>query len=118
MGAATRPAIVVPAAAAVRERGLEVTAYYGIQNETITSSQAAIITRSSAEIGVQINVVIEPRLHAKVLAWDDDNVLITSQNWLSADPDTSNPRSEIGVFIQGHGLAKQVVEHFEASRRY
>ena len=118
MGAATRPAIVVPAAAAVRDRGLEVTAYYGTQSGAVTLSQAATITRSSAEVGVRINVVVEPKLHAKVLAWDDDNALITSQNWLSADPDGANPRSEIGVFIQGHGLAKHIIEHFEASRRY
>jgi cardiolipin synthase len=118
MGAATRPALVVPAAAAVRDRGLEVTAYYGTQSGTVTLSQAAAITRSSADLGVQINVVVEPKLHAKVLAWDDDNVVITSQNWLSADPDGSNPRAEIGVFIQGHGLAKRIIEHFEASRRY
>lgn len=118
LGAVTRPAIVVPAAAAVRDRGLEVAAYYGTQSGTVTSSQAATITRSSADMGVKINVVVEPRLHAKVLAWDDDNVLITSQNWLSADPDGSNPRSEIGVLIQGHGLAKHIIEHFEVSRRY
>lgn len=118
LGAATRPAIVVPAAAAVRDRGLEVTAYYGIQSQAVTSSQVATITRSSADAGVQINVVVEPRLHAKVLAWDDDNALITSQNWLSADPDGSNPRAEIGVFIKGHGVAKRIIEHFEVSRQY
>jgi cardiolipin synthase len=118
MGAATRPAIVVPAAAAVRDRGLEVTAYYGTQSGTVTSTEAATITRSSADVGVRINVVVEPKLHAKVLAWDDDNALITSQNWLSADPDGSSPRAEIGVLIQGHGLAKHIIEHFEASRRY
>lgn len=117
LGAATRPAIVVPAAAAVRDRGLEVTAYYGTQSQAVTSSQVATITRSSADDGVQINVVVEPKLHAKVLAWDDDNALITSQNWLSADPDGSNPRAEIGVFIKGHGVAKRIIEHFEVSRQ-
>ena len=47
----------------------------------------------------------QPRLHAKVLAWDNDNLAVTSQNWLSADPSDAARRSEIGVFVESNRIA-------------
>ena len=44
-------------------------------------------------------------------------MVITSQNWLSSDPPDSAPRQEIGVFLQGRGLADSVVERFQAALR-
>jgi hypothetical protein len=117
LGAATRAAVIVPAIAAVREKGIEVKAYYGMQSGTVNTSMAASLTATAGEEGVQVRPVVEPRLHAKILAWDDDNVLITSQNWLSADPGESNPRREIGLLVQASGVARQVIDDFEASRR-
>lgn len=117
LGAATRAAVIVPAIAAVRDKGLEVKAYYGTQSGTVNTSMAAQLTAEAGKAGVQVRPVVEPRLHAKILAWDDDNALITSQNWLSADPGESNLRREIGLLIQAPGIARQVIDDFEASRR-
>jgi hypothetical protein len=117
LGAATRPAIIVPAIAAAQERGVTVNVYYGMQSGHVTGSDVARLTVSSDAKGVQIRPVVEPRLHAKILAWDSDSVLATSQNWLSADPSEANVRREIGVFVQAHGLARTVIEAFEAMRR-
>jgi hypothetical protein len=61
--------------------------------------------------------IYEPRLHAKILAWDDDCVVITSQNWLSADPSEAYPRKEIGIFLRASSVGRLVVEHLEAIRR-
>jgi cardiolipin synthase len=116
LGAATRPAVIVPAIAAVKDRGLDVKAYYGVQSGNVNRSEVARLTSTAREEGIQILPVVEPRLHAKILAWDDDNLLITSQNWLSADPNESNIRREIGVFIQASGVARAVINDFEASR--
>ena len=55
------------------------------------------------------------RLHAKLLAWDDDNLVITSQNWLSADPSQANPLREIGIFISAPGIATSVTEALAAA---
>jgi phosphatidylserine/phosphatidylglycerophosphate/cardiolipin synthase-like enzyme/DNA-binding transcriptional ArsR family regulator len=117
LGAATRAAIVVPASAAARERGLDVQIYYGTQSGHVSTSMTAKLTSSAGSDGVTLQAMIEPRLHAKILAWDDDNVLITSQNWLSADPGEASFRREIGVLIQCSGVARQTLEDFEASRR-
>ncbi|CAB3798030.1 phospholipase D-like domain-containing protein [Pararobbsia alpina] len=66
--------------------------------------------------GREIQLIQEPKLHAKVLAWDDDTVVISSQNWLSADPADSKLRKEIGVFVQAQGIARDLINDFEASQ--
>jgi cardiolipin synthase A/B len=118
LGEATRPAVVVPAITAVKDRGLDVTVYYGVQTKSFRNDDVASITRAAGQEGVDIRPVIEPRLHAKVLAWDDDNLLVTSQNWLSADPNESNIRSEIGIFIQSSGVSKIFMENFDVFRNH
>lgn len=117
LGAATRTAVMVPAIAAVRERGIDVNIFYGTQTAPITTTKAAQLTAAAGEEGVSLQVVHEPRLHAKMLAWDDDYLLVTSQNWLSADPSDASLRREIGVLIQASGVAKLAIEDFEAVRR-
>ena len=49
----------------------------------------------------------------KILAWDDDYVVLRSQNWLYADPSEANFRLEIGVFVHAKGAARHIVERFE-----
>ena len=117
LGAATRPAVIIPAIAAVRDRGIEVKIYYGTQTKPVGTTKAAQLTAGAGEEGVVLRPVVEPRLHAKMLAWDDDNLLVTSQNWLSADPGDSSLRREIGVLIRASGVARQAIEDFEAVRR-
>ena len=60
--------------------------------------------------------VLVSKLHAKILAWDDDHVLITSQNWLSADPGESNLRREIGLMVHSKGIATAVIDNFDAAK--
>ncbi|MGA2995115.1 hypothetical protein [Bradyrhizobium sp.] len=60
--------------------------------------------------GVKLRPVYTPRLHAKLLAWDDDSLAITSQNSLSAD--NAAPR-ELGIFINAPKVADQVIRLFQ-----
>lgn len=54
---------------------------------------------------VKLQAVGDRELHAKVLAWDDDHVLVTSLNWLSKTPNDS--LSEIGFYVCYPGAAKE-----------
>jgi cardiolipin synthase A/B len=63
--------------------------------------------------GVGIQPVHQPRLRAKVLAWDDDALAATSPNWLSADASETAIRREIGVFVEMNRLADTFVRRFE-----
>jgi phosphatidylserine/phosphatidylglycerophosphate/cardiolipin synthase-like enzyme len=115
---ANRTAVIVPAIAAAQDRGVDVKVYFGVPTGNISNTDLARITTSSAAEGVEIRPVADPRLHAKVLAWDNGSLVITSQNWLSADPSEGNLRREVGVFVQGNELARTVIESFELTRRY
>lgn len=117
LGAATRPAVIVPALAAVQARGIEATIYFGAATGPAGVAGSKRLAESAAQGGVDIRPISEPRLHAKVLAWDDDYLVITSQNWLSADPSESNFRREIGVFVHAKGAAQHIVERFELMRK-
>jgi len=52
--------------------------------------------------------------HAKVLAWDNNDVLITSLNWLSSNASINYGEEyhEVGVHIHGYDVATQFVDKF------
>jgi phosphatidylserine/phosphatidylglycerophosphate/cardiolipin synthase-like enzyme len=55
-----------------------------------------------------------PQLHAKFLAWDSDNLVVTSMNWGSQSGSPDNPLDEIGFYLKGRDLATIFVTKFEA----
>jgi cardiolipin synthase len=71
------------------------------------------MTIEAKKAGIRIEPIYQPKVHAKVLAWDNDFVVISSQNWLSADPSESNPKREMGVFLRASGVARRVIERFQ-----
>lgn len=107
-GAAGGPAVLVPVAAAAKAKNVDVQLYYGIE-----TTQGYSTNRARAELR---EAGIEPQqrehFHAKLLAWDDDWAVVTSQNWLSADPADDNPRQEIGVYLNAPGVARTLVDRF------
>lgn len=118
LGVTAKPAIVIPAAAAVKERGLRVDLIYCVPSGPVQHMDAARTAWEFREQGVSIAAVQRPRVHAKMLLWDSDNVVITSLNWLSADASDNSPRQEIGVSISAPRLADYVREELSRAREY
>lgn len=116
IGGAGRPAVVIPAIAAAEARAIDAKIYYCVPAATGEGNRAAELTVEASYAGVSVRPIREPRVHAKILAWDDDFAVITSQNWLSADPSEGNVRREIGVFLRAGGVARRIVDAFEAAR--
>jgi phospholipase D-like protein len=116
IGIAGRPMIIIPALAAVRESRIEVGLFYGRPTGPLSGIDAADLTRELAKQGIGFRPIHQPRLHAKILAWDDDNLAVTSQNWLSADPSEVARLSEIGVFVESNRLADYLIRRFEHAR--
>lgn len=110
-------AVLAPAIAAAKESNIETEIYYGIKSGSLTGAGLSEIIIEGRQHSVKITPVHEPKLHAKLLAWDDDAVVITSQNWLSADPPDDKPRAEIGVMVRSYGVARQIIDRFNAIRR-
>ncbi len=91
--------------------------FYGIAVPPVTAVDVSELVVEGRKSGVTIRPIHDPKLHAKILGWDDDSLLITSLNWLSADPPDRQPQKEIGVFVRAPRAAKWVIEHFYHSRR-
>ena len=101
-GTAATPVVLAPVLAAAESKGIHVDAYYGTVSGPV---EVGAPEENSDESGaVSIRAVRNPRLHAKLLAWDEDSVVVTSQNWLSSDPPDSAPRQEIGGVPEGAWL--------------
>jgi phosphatidylserine/phosphatidylglycerophosphate/cardiolipin synthase-like enzyme len=114
IGSAARPSVILPAITAVRENGIEARVFYGVASEGTADKSGS----PNGHPVPSVQPVLTPKLHAKILAWDDDHVLITSQNWLSADPGESNVRREIGLMVHSKGIAKAVIDNFDAAKGY
>lgn len=115
LGEVANAAVIVPAAVAARKRNVGVDLLYGRVTGAVNAEIAEGL-RQSAEIdGVALQPVRDPRLHAKLLAWDDSDLLVTSQNWLSGDPTWANPGQEIGIHITALDIAKDLRFALEAA---
>lgn len=57
------------------------------------------------------------RSHAKVLAWDNNHLLITSLNWLSSNASSNSNINEtyheIGIYIEGWDVGKRFINKFK-----
>ena len=116
-GAGGRQAVIVPALAAAEQRGISSAVFYGTPSGKGAGKAVSEIVFEGAKLGVSILPVHDPRLHAKILAWDSDHILITSQNFLSADPSDLNIRREIGIYVRGASLARVLKGRFHAALR-
>lgn len=116
IGIAGRPMVVIPTLAAAKAGNVQAQLYYGRPTGVFSGVDAAGLAAEFARHGVAITPIHRPRLHAKVLAWDDDALAVTSQNWLSADPVEGALRREIGVFIESNKVADYFLRRFEQLR--
>ncbi|MEN1536556.1 hypothetical protein AAIH42_34505, partial [Pseudomonas aeruginosa] len=61
--------------------------------------------------GISLEKVDHPTIHAKILAWDCSDVVITSLNWLSASA-TGDDYDEIGIYLKSENIAKIITSEF------
>ncbi|MGB3901327.1 MAG: hypothetical protein WA973_22525 [Mesorhizobium sp.] len=104
---------LLPALAAVKEKGIEASFFYGRTTGPLSGAAGADLVRTFAEAGVQVEPIHRPRIHAKVLGWDDDHLAISSLNWLSADPSESKPYSEVGILVNAPRIAANFMAQFQ-----
>jgi len=116
LGIAGRPVSLLPILSAVKSKDIAAAAYFGRTTGIFSGTEGADLIREFAHDGVTILPVHRPRLHAKVLGWDDDSLAVSSFNWLSADPPDAAIHREIGVLIEAPRLADNFVVRFENAR--
>lgn len=114
-GTGGRQAVIVPALAAAEASNVATNVYYGIASGKGGAKAVAAASQETFRAPLKVKPIHQPRLHAKILGWDDDHLLITSQNWLSADPGDVDPRREIGLYIHSTGVGRVARERFSAT---
>jgi cardiolipin synthase A/B len=102
--------VLRPTTAAVKANDVDVKLFYGQLDGDADGAVAAAIAEKARAIGIRHEQIRDPNLHAKVLAWDNDSVVVTSQNWLSADPSDNDTYSEVGIYLTGSNLAQEMVQ--------
>ena len=115
LGAGAKPVLKALAAASTA-RGVLPTVYYGRVSKPVTPADALREIEELRAEGVELSPIRKPRIHSKVLCWDHENIVVTSLNWLSADPSSDYLRQEIGIHIQAPGVAKTFRERLAAAR--
>lgn len=106
---AARQAVLIPlgSSAGTSGDGVQTNLFYGHEPGANEPDRAAITTGLNMT-GLDLQPQLAPSLHAKLLGWDADDVVLTSQNWLSADPSDANARRELGIHLHSPGAAEIV----------
>ena len=118
LGVVAKPAILIPVATAAKLRGVDIKLYYGEPSGPVKHQDAASAQIAYREQGVSLEAVRTPRIHAKLLLWDKDNIVVSSLNWLSADTHAGNARQEIGIAISKPNIADYLRDEFERAQLF
>lgn len=113
LGQFFRPGALKPLAQACSAGHIHARVLYSLL-QGITNAQASQFIQDAAAENIRLRPIRDPRVHAKILAWDEDTAVITSQNWLSADPGPTSLATELGVAIDSPWVGKLVRERFNA----
>jgi cardiolipin synthase len=114
LGRSGRPGVLIPLIEVCKLGEVKAEARYGRLHRIYQAEQSQW-TADAAAVGVNLKPVEHPRLHAKLLAWDDDSLVVSSLNWLSADPTEFNIAKELGIWIEAPGAARLVFDRFAAA---
>jgi|GEM_PF-4890350 len=96
----TKPAVEISIYYSKREEDLK-----GLEDQFDGKCRDAKITLSRLKT---------PHAHSKFVCWDDDHVMITSQNWLSVQLSPTTREREFGVLLDGKNLATQLFNSIES----
>lgn len=115
-GVAGGPVTVFPLLDRTKDENVDVSLFYGKPAGAKKASDLLALRERYGEVGMTIKAIERPRLHAKVLGWDDDNLVVSSFNWLSVDPSESKPNRELGIHVRSNSIALKFLRDFEIAQ--
>ena len=111
VGATMVPGLFNPAEIAGR-RLSDVRVYYSRRSGPIKRRHVAA-HRERLNGVVDLIGVEQPQVHAKFLLWDADDAVVSSMNWGSQSGSPDDPLDEIGLHLEGPGVATCLLAKFE-----
>ena len=94
---------------AAAKRGVESAILYSMPSKPVEKKHARELEVETGANGVRLLKVARPALHGKFVAWDDDDVVITSLNWTSGAAHSDHPTNDLGIHLRAPGLAELLV---------
>jgi hypothetical protein len=113
LGATARPGAILQSEAAAT-RGVASTVIFTFPSGPLNKRLARSLKEETAANGVRLVQVGKTLLHGKFLAWDDDDVVVSSLNWTSGSADPDHPWNDIGIHLHAPGLATRALTTLEA----
>lgn len=114
LGSTARPGALMPGAAATeRDAAVRTRLLYTMPSGPLKKRHARKLADEAAANGVALIKAEPVPLHGKFVAWDDDDLVVTSLNWASASSDPDFVQSDIGVHIHAAGIARAAVSQLE-----
>jgi cardiolipin synthase len=117
LGSTARPGVVIQAETAVERAKVNVTLLYTMPSGPLKNRHARKLAEEAAANGVRLVKTGVIPLHGKFVAWDDDDLVVTSLNWASASGDLDFPQADIGAHIVSPGIADYIINALECQRR-
>ncbi|MBK5528083.1 hypothetical protein JFT86_14130 [Pseudomonas sp. TH06] len=107
LSAASKPTIITPITAALQKNpNICINLLYGMTSGGFSKKEGLQMGMDLSNIGLSLTPVNKPGLHAKIISWDSDNLVISSLNWLSTTEIHENSLHEIGVLIESENIGK------------
>ena len=114
LGSTARPGALMPGEVAAGRPGVKAVVLYTQTTGPIKNRHGRALREEAQVNGVVLAKTRKLPLHGKFIAWDQDDVVVTSLNWASASSDPDFPWGDIGVHVQGAGIASRVLARLDA----
>jgi cardiolipin synthase len=105
LGSTARPGVVMQGEVAAERTGSNVTILYTQPAGPPKNRHARALQEEAARHGVRLVKTHKTPLHGKIVAWENDDVVVTSLNWASASADPDFPCADIGIHVHADGVA-------------
>lgn len=109
LGSTARPGAIMQGGVAAGRAGVSATVMYAYPSGPLKNRHAKALAEEAAANGVRLLKTKIP-LHGKFVAWDEDDIVVTSLNWASASCDPDFPWGEIGVRVNAKGISADVLD--------
>jgi cardiolipin synthase A/B len=113
LGSTARPGALIQGEVAGGRDGVHATVLYTQTTGPLKNRHARALSEEAQAHGLTLTRTKKIPLHGKFVAWDDDDLIVTSLNWASASADPDFPWGEIGVHIHAAGIASTALVRLE-----
>jgi cardiolipin synthase len=114
LGSTARPGALMQGEVAGGRPGVAATVLYTQTTGPLKNRHARALAAEARQNGLTLTKTKKIPLHGKFVAWDEDDLVVTSLNWASSSADLDFPWGEIGVHVHATGIASNALARLEA----